>query len=133
MRVVGLAAVCAIATCLTACTKSTDGNSTAPTLHASASTLPAQDTVRLQSALTNPRPAAVAVVLAPEVKPAFVKHPRRLLPAGSELDILSDQMQVSGDTATVPATVTGGVSAGRWLLVLERRADAWLIIGTEKQ
>jgi len=77
--------------------------------------------------------ASIAAVLAPEVRAAFLKNPRQLLPAGSKLQILSDQMTVSGDDATVPVKITGGSNAGTWLLTLQKQGSQWLVIGTVKQ
>jgi hypothetical protein len=48
------------------------------------------------------------------------------------VQIESASMTVSGDSATVPATVTGGPAAGRWLLLLTRVDGRWLLYGTRK-
>jgi glucose/arabinose dehydrogenase len=122
-------AATALAVSLAACSSS--NSSQLP--KASPATLSTRDSSRLHLALTSKKSATVAAALAPEVKAAYLKNPRQLLRAGSKLDILSDKMQVSGDTATVPAKVTGGANAGSYLLVLEKQDGKWFLIGTEKQ
>lgn len=134
-RLVAALAATAFAASLAGCsTSSGSAQGSAPQVpKASASTLASQDASRLHRALTDKKPATVAAVLAPAVKAAYLKNPRQLLAAGSKLDIDSGKMMVSGDTATVPAKVTGGADAGSYLLVLEKQGDRWLLIGTEKQ
>lgn len=134
-RVLPIVSAAALALALAACSAGSDNESNSipqlPT--ALASTLSTQDSMRLHQALTNRKPAAVGAVLAAEVKAAYLKTPHQLLPAGSKLEILSDKMLVSGDTATVQVTVTGGASAGTYLLVLEKQGGKWFLVGTEKQ
>lgn len=102
-------------------------------LGATPTTLSSQDASRLTTALTSEEPATIASVLAPEVKAAFLKSPKRLLPAGANMEIFSDQMLVSGDEATVPVKITGGTDAGIYLLTLENSGGQWLLIGTVKK
>ena len=134
-RLIAAVAATVLAVSLAACSSSSGNksNNSSQLPKASPATLSTQDSSRLHLALTSKKSATVAAALAPEVKAAYLKNPRQLLPAGSKLDILSDEMQVSGDTATVPAKVTGGANTGSYLLVLEKQDGKWLLIGTEKQ
>jgi hypothetical protein len=128
-RFAGAAVALGLLITTAACSKSS-APSTAPTV--SQSTLPPTDTSRLQQALTSDNTAAVAAVLAPEVKATYLKHALRVLPKGAQLQIDATKMRVAGDTATVPATVRGSTEAGSWLLVLKKENGEWLLIGTEK-
>ena len=134
-RLIAAVAATVLAVSLAACSSSSRNvsNNSSQLPKASPAKLSTQDSSRLHLSLTSKKSATVAAALAPEVKAAYLKNPRQLLPDGSKLDILSDKMQVSGDTATVPAKVTGGANTGSYLLVLEKHDGKWLLIGTEKQ
>lgn len=95
--------------------------------------LSASQTSLITAALTSTDPATVEKALSPAVRAAYEKNAFTLLPAGSSVVIDSSKLNASNDSATVPATVTGGPAAGQWLLLLQRVNGNWLLFGTRKQ
>ena len=72
------------------------------------------------------------MVIAPQVRAAFMQKGRPLLPARSRLVISKSSFRpVTSQTATVDAIVTGP-SPGRWQLLLVRQDGQWLVIGTRR-
>jgi hypothetical protein len=101
-------------------------------VHASVATLPANQASALRASLTATDTATVETALAPATRAAYERRPFRMLPAGSNVRIESSQLTVTGDSGTVPALVTGGAVAGRWLLLLIHVDGRWLLYGTRK-
>jgi hypothetical protein len=97
----------------------------------STAVLPADQAAALEMALVSARPAVAESALARPVRAAALKRRLALLPAGSQLSIAAARMRVTGQIATVPATVTGP-SPGGWLLLLINESGQWRVYGARK-
>lgn len=98
----------------------------AASVPAAAAPVTMSDGQRITSALTG-TPSATGV-------PVFLAgiDPRQAqLPAGSHLSLDVEQAVVTGNTARVPATVTGPL-AGPWTVLLERIDGTWRVYGAVK-
>lgn len=92
---------------------------------------PAQQ-VRLERGIAAGSVRVESAVIAPQVRAAFMRQGRLLLPAGSHLVIKRPTFrQLTSETAVVDAVVTGP-SPGRWQLLLFRYSRQWLLIGTRR-
>lgn len=103
-----------------------------PRHHSPAITLPPAQQAQLVRGITARTVRAESVVLAPQLRAAFMREGRPLLPAGSRLAIRKSSFRSgTSQTATVDAVVTGS-SPGRWQLLLVRHDGQWLLIGTRR-
>lgn len=98
----------------------------------SSSTLGPAQQARLERGLAAGLVRVESAVIAPQVRAAFMRKGRLLLPAGSHLVIKRPTFrQLTSETAVVDAVVTGP-SPGRWQLMLFRHSGQWLLIGTRR-
>jgi hypothetical protein len=93
--------------------------------------LPSDDAVALENGLTSTDPKKVEVVLADELRTSYAASPEPLLPEGSTLRIDTTTMSAAGSLGQVQANVTGS-EPGRYLLLLVRLDNHWLLYGTKK-
>jgi hypothetical protein len=101
---------------------------TAPTTAAPEPQLPAAEAQSIELAVTADQPQAVAAVLAPEVRTAYLAKPQALLPEGATVELDSAAATRTENTMTVPATVTAkdGTTAP-WTFYLVDVDETWLV------
>ena len=94
--------------------------------------LPAAQEMAIRNALSSTPGPVVAKALAPQLRAQYSRHPFRLLPAGSTVEVQTAHMTVTGRAATLPVDVFGGKAAGHWLVLLIKVDGQWLIYGTRR-
>ncbi len=87
------------------------------------------DAQRIELALTSENPTEVVSVVSEVVQGGFGNGESLVLPRMSVLDLDTAEFTATGDTATVPATMSGP-QPGRWLLLLQWEDDSWHVYGT---
>lgn len=122
--VVGLALALTLITSV--CAKS--NKPAAGTPSAPATIAPEANLRQLETGMNSAKLADQALVLAPELRPAFNKQGKPALPAGTKVKVIDSTFQSTGDYGHVDAEVSG---RGKYTLILIRRDGKWFVIGTE--
>lgn len=88
--------------------------------------VPVERLIELQVALSSPHPAVQAGALDPAIFASLQAGGQPLLPAGSNVTIDTDSSQITGQTASVSAAVSGP-RPGEFTLLLALEAGVWVV------
>ncbi len=98
-----------------------------------ATTLAPTDAQILEKALNSADLHTQASVMAPDLAAAYLTHGHNFLPSGATLRLKPETMIVSGNAASVEASMTGGVKSTTYVLTLIGSDKTWKLQDTQEK